>query len=62
MTAVFGVAAIVYVVIYMVAAIRRVYGGTMMRAVAHTVAVLALYWVAMILTTIAIVVPVLYAK
>ena len=61
-TAVFGVAAIVYVVVYTVAAMRRVYGGTMVRAVAHTVVVLALYWVAMLLTTVAIVLPVLQAR
>jgi hypothetical protein len=61
-TAVFGLAAIVYVVVYTVAAMRRVYGGTMVRAVAHTVVVLALYWVAMLLTTVAIVLPVLQAR
>ena len=58
-TAATGAAAIVYVVIYMAAAMRNVYGGTTARAVAHTAVVLALYWMAMIFTTIAIVLPVL---
>ena len=58
-TAAIGAATIVYVVIYMAAAMRSVYGGTTARAVAHTVVVLALYWMAMIVTTVAIVLPVL---
>jgi hypothetical protein len=56
---VLGVGSLLYASTYMVMALRAVYGGTILRALAHTVIVLALYWVATMLTAAAIVVPVL---
>ena len=54
-----GVGSLLYALIYMVLALRAVYGGTIARALAHTVVVLALYWLATIVVTVAIIVPVL---
>ena len=56
----FGVGSLLYAFIYMVLALRAVYGGTLRRALAHTVVVLALYWVATTVVTVAIILPVLF--
>lgn len=59
-TFVLGMGSLLYAFIYMVLALRTVYGGTAGRALAHTVVVLAFYWLATVLVAIAIVVPVLF--
>ena len=56
----FAVSSLLYAFIYMVRAIRAVYGGTLARALPHTVVVLALYWLETIVVAAAIVVPVLF--
>jgi hypothetical protein len=55
-----GLASLLYGFIYMVFALRAVYGGTIARALAHTVVVLTFHWLATIVVTAAIVVPVLF--
>jgi dolichol kinase len=55
-----GVASLLYAVTYMVLAMRKVYGGTIARAVAHTMVVLLFYWLATAAVAAAIVVPVLF--
>jgi hypothetical protein len=55
-----GAGTLLYAFIYMVLALRAVYGGTLPRALAHTVVVLALYWVAATVVTVAIILPVLF--
>jgi hypothetical protein len=57
-----GIGGLLYALIYVVLALRAVYGGTIPRAVAHAVVVLALYWLAAVVATAAIVVPVLFWK
>ena len=54
-----GVGSVLYAVIYMVLALRAVYGGTVAQALAQTLVVLAFYWLATIVVAAAIVVPVL---
>jgi hypothetical protein len=55
-----GMGSLLYAFIYMVLALRVVYGGTIARALAHTVVVLFFYWLATILVAVAIVMPVLF--
>jgi Protein of unknown function (DUF3667) len=57
-----GVAAFVYGLIYLVLAIRSVYGGTLARALVHAMLVLAFYWVATIVVAGAIVGPLVWAR
>jgi hypothetical protein len=54
------VGSLLYVFIYTVLALRAVYGGTIGRALAHTVVVLTFHWLATIVVTAAIVVPVVF--
>ncbi|MGH8635602.1 MAG: hypothetical protein ACREUZ_00545 [Burkholderiales bacterium] len=58
----FGIASITYAVIYLVGAMKTVYGGTTARAIAHSLIVLFFYWVATVVTAIVIVLPVLYPR
>jgi Protein of unknown function (DUF3667) len=55
-----GVGSLLYAFIYMVLALRAVYGGTIGRALAHTVVVLAFHWLATIVVAAAIIVFVLF--
>jgi hypothetical protein len=55
-----GIGSLLYGFIYMVVALRVAYGGTIARALAHSVVVLALYWLATIVIATAIVMPVLF--
>jgi hypothetical protein len=55
-----GVGSLLYALTYMVLAIRAVYDGTIARALAHTVVVLAFYWLATIVVAAATIVPVLF--
>jgi hypothetical protein len=50
----------VYILVYLVLALRAVYGGTIGRAVGHALMVLLFYWIATIATAMAIVTPVLF--
>jgi hypothetical protein len=56
----FAIASITYAVIYLVRAMKTVYGGTTARAIVHSLIVLFFYWVATVVTAIVIVLPVLY--
>lgn len=55
-----GVAVVVYALIYMVVALRVVYGGTMGRALWHTVVVLVAYWLVTLAVVLTIVAPVVF--
>jgi hypothetical protein len=57
-----GAAAFIYGFVYLVLAIRSVYGGTVVRALVHAMIVLAVYWVATIVMAGAIVGPLIWAK
>ena len=57
---VIGLGSIVFVVIYMMLALKVVYGGTSLRALIHTAVVLSAYWLATIVVTGAIIAPVLF--
>jgi hypothetical protein len=57
-----GVAAFVYGLIYLVLAIRSVYGGTLPRALVHAMIVLAFYWVATIVVAGVIVGPLIWTR
>jgi len=57
---VLGVTALVYVTGYAVLAMKAVYGGTIGRALAHTVVVGIFYWIATIVAAAAILVPLLW--
>jgi len=57
-----GIAVLIYAVSYLVIAFRRVYGETRWRAWWNAALVLFLYWLAVIATTVAIVVPIFYAR
>jgi hypothetical protein len=58
----FGIASITYVVIYLIRAMKTVYGGTTARAIAHSLIVLFCYWIATVLASVAILLPVLYRR
>ena len=55
-----GIGTVAFAVIYMVVALRAVYGGTVMRALVHTVFVLFFYWLGAIIATAVIIVPVVF--
>lgn len=55
-----GICSLAYFVTYMVLALRTVYGGTAGRAVAHTLMILAGYWLATMIVVAGIVVPVVF--
>jgi hypothetical protein len=55
-----GMGSLLYAFIYMVVALRVVYGGPIARALAHTVVVLVFYWLATIVVALVIIVPVLF--
>ncbi len=57
---VIGLGSIVFVVIYMMLALKVVYGGTSIRALIHTAVILSAYWLATIVVTGAIIAPVLF--
>ena len=59
-TALLGIGTVAFAVIYMVVALRAVYGGTVMRALVHTVFVLFFYWLGAIIATAVIIVPVVF--
>lgn len=59
-TAVLGVASLVYSVGYLVLALRNVYGGTIARAIGHAAILLVFYWVATVAAAAAIVFPALF--
>jgi hypothetical protein len=55
-----GIGSVVFAVIYMVVALRTVYGGTVIRALVHTLFVLFFYWLGAIVVTAVIIVPVVF--
>lgn len=57
-----AVASLLFALISMILAMRAVYGGTIGRAFAHMLVVLAFYWLAAIVVAAAIIVPVLFAR
>ena len=57
---VLGLGSLLYAFVYMILALRAVYGGSTARAAAHTIVVLAFYWLATILVAAAIIAPVLF--
>lgn len=59
-SALLAMASAVFVVIYMVVALRVVYGGTVIRALVHTLFVLFFYWLGAIIATAVIIVPVVF--
>jgi hypothetical protein len=59
---VLGILGAIVSAVYMTAAVRAVYGGTRGRALAHTLAVLFLYWIATILVAVAIAVPAVFSR
>jgi hypothetical protein len=54
---VLGLAGLLYGFTYMVAALRVVYGGTIVRAAAHTIVVLVFYWLATMIAAASIIAP-----
>jgi Protein of unknown function (DUF3667) len=61
-TSALAIASLLFSLGYMILAMRAVYGGTIARAFAHTLVVLAFYWVATIVVAAAIIAPVLFAN
>ena len=61
-TSALAIASLVFAFVSMILAMRAVYGGTIMRASAHTLVVLAFYWLATIVVAAAIIAPVLFWK
>jgi hypothetical protein len=61
-TGALAIASLLFSLVYMILAMRAVYGGTIARAFAHTLVVLAFYWVATIVVAAAIIAPVLFAN
>ncbi len=59
-SALLGIGTVAFAVIYMVVALRVVYGGTVIRALVHTVFVLFFYWLGAIIATAVIIVPVVF--
>lgn len=57
---VLGIGSFLYAMVYMILAMKVVYGGTSARALAHTILVLAFYWVATIVVAGAIIAPLLF--
>ena len=57
---VIGLGSILFVVVYMMLALKVVYGGTSIRALIHTAVILSAYWLATIVVTGAIIAPVLF--
>ena len=55
-----GIGSVAFAVIYMVVALRTVYGGTVIRALVHTLFVLFFYWLGAIVVTAVIIVPVVF--
>jgi hypothetical protein len=55
-----GAVSTLFAPVYMVLAMRTVYGGTLARSLAHTALVLTAYWLASIIVTGAIIAPVLF--
>lgn len=56
---VLGLGSLLYAFVYLILALRA-YGGSTARAAAHTIVVLAFYWLATILVAAAIIAPVLF--
>ena len=53
----FGVLTIAYAVVYVVAAFKNVYGGSLRRAVLRAAIVSGIYWFAVVGATLAIILP-----
>jgi hypothetical protein len=58
--ALLGAGSLLYAAVYMILAIRAVYGGTIARAAAHAAIVLFFYWLATVVVSLAIVLPVFF--
>ena len=61
-TSALAIASLLFSLVYTILAMRAVYGGTIARALGHTLVVLAFYWVATIVVAAAIIAPVLLAR
>jgi hypothetical protein len=59
---VLGIASIVVAVAYLAIALKVVYGGSIARALLHTIVVFTLYWVAAIAVTALIIVPIVFRR
>ena len=59
---VFGVLVFIYAAIYVVIAFKKVYGGSLPRAVMRAAIFAGIYWIATIGTTLAIVLPAIFGR